>query len=93
MITTETAEQIATRNQNLEKLNRCLGKIERLSSATLEVSFRAPDKAYRWETEIFQIPNPELITLLMEAKRREVDMLDNLNYLAVQEAQDQDAGK
>ena len=91
MITEKTAEQIYRRTQLLARINYCLENMDNLRTAELELTFRA-DNSDGAEGETFTFSAARVTALLREIKAENEAELDELNTLAVQEAQDQEAG-
>jgi hypothetical protein len=84
MITERTAQQIALRNRMLGKINGCLENAERMKYAELDISYY--DTSEKRVTETFPLSGAGVLKWLGEMKAHEETRLDELNTLAVQEA-------
>jgi hypothetical protein len=87
MITKETATQIARRGERLEQINYCLKNMANITATELELSFCKPNQPDKREVESFTVSNDDVIELLERMGAYEIARLDELNTLAVQEAQ------
>jgi hypothetical protein len=85
MITEETATQIARRSQWLGRINGCLENAERIKYAELAVEYCDP--ADKRIAQAFPLSITGVLKWLREMKAYEEVRLDELNTLAVQEAQ------
>jgi hypothetical protein len=86
MITEETATQIARRNKLLAKINGCIENAERMKYAELTVEYSNTEEERM--TETFPLSCAGVLRWLHEMKAYEDARLEELNTLAVQEAQD-----
>jgi len=91
VITSKTADHISRVNGRLETINRCLKDGEKLVNADYVFRFRVENMPFNLAEYSFQIPSGRITPLLGEIKADIEAELDELNTLAVQEAQDQEA--
>jgi len=88
VITEKTAREIWRLAASLREINNCLKNMKNMIGAEMQISFMnsgvVPSKT---EKELFSLPSAVVEKLLGEMKAHELALLDQLNTLAVQEAQ------
>lgn len=88
MITEKTAAEIIAGNQRLEIISRCIEDAASLAGARLEIVFRVKGQPDKKGIETLHVPSSLVAELLQAMRECEEALLDDLNTLAVQEAQE-----
>jgi len=86
MITADTAIKIARGTQELKRVKDCMEVLEKNSS--IEPSQQLVITIPGCDKEAFDVPNITALKLLGLIQKHESELLDELNTLAVQEAQE-----